>query len=338
MATVSVAILGLGRIGASAALALKRYNERKDAQHQFEVACAELRPGVRDDAEKLGITVERNLFSAAQGKDIVVLALPYADVLAAYKSLGDDLRPGSVVLDTSPLKGPSLTWAGEFLPKEVHMVGITPVVNPKYLFDGLDDTEHAAADLFDNGNMLLMPSVTCVKEAVELAADFSTLLGSIPHFADPAEHDSMVALTEGLPSVVGVALYYMAIQQGLWDDAQRITNPPFGRLTRVLFDTHPDDLRDVWFNNRENLVRQIDELTETLAAFRNLLAKNDRAAVEVALQRSTESYSGWVNRRFKAKWDDSKEQQSPSFGNVMMNSFMGGFLSKRMGGKKGEEE
>jgi prephenate dehydrogenase len=338
MATVSVAILGLGRIGASIALALKRYNEKKDAQHRFEVACAELRPGVREDAEKLGITVERNLFSAAQGKDIVVLALPYADVQAAYKSLGDDLRPGSVVLDTSPLKGPSLTWAGEFLPKEVHMVGITPVVNPKYLFDGLDDTEHAAADLFDNGNMLLMPSVTCVKEAVELAADFATLLGSIPHFADPAEHDSMVALTEGIPSVLGVAMYYMATQEGFWSDAQRITNPPFGRLTRVLFDTHPDDLRDAWFNNRENLVRQLDEMMETLSAFRNLLAKNDRAAVEVALQRSTESYSNWVNRRFRAKWDDSKEQQSPSFGNVVMNSFMGSFLSKRMGGKKEEEE
>ena len=50
MGTVTVAILGLGRIGASTALALKRYNEKKDAQHTFEVTCADIRAGIREDA------------------------------------------------------------------------------------------------------------------------------------------------------------------------------------------------------------------------------------------------------------------------------------------------
>src|SRR5512145_1206793 len=124
MATVSVAVLGLGRIGASVALALKRYNEKKDVQHQFEVITADLRAGVRDEAAQMGLPgkIERNLFDAVQGRDIVVLALPYADVEAAYKTLAPELRPGAVVLDTSPLKGPSLKWAAAHLPTEVHQV------------------------------------------------------------------------------------------------------------------------------------------------------------------------------------------------------------------------
>jgi len=343
MATVSVAILGMGRVGTSVGLALKRYNAKKDAQHQFEVTCADMRAGIREDAQKIGAAekIERDLFRAAQGKDIVVLALPYADVLAAYKSIGAEMRSGAVLLDASPLKLPSQEWAAKHLPKEVHMVGITPILNPAYLFDGLDDTLHAKADLFDNGNMLLMPTASCIKDAVELAADFSTLLGSTPHFFDPAEHDSLMALIEGLPALVGVASFYMTSKGQGWYDAQRLTNPAFGRLTRPLFDTHPDDLRDLWLNNRENLVRGLDDLMIALKSFRDTLARNDQAGLEAALIESSDTYSRWVNRRHNARWEDTSKEESQglSLGNMVMGGLMGNFLAKRFqGGKNGGDK
>lgn len=336
MATVSVAILGLGRTGASMGLALKRYNERKDATHAFVVTYADTRAGIREDVKTIGLDkVERDVFSAAVNQDIVVIALPYADVGAAYKILGKELRAGAVILDTSPLKQPSLAWAKQYLRPETHLVGITPILNPKYLFDGLDDTLHAQADLFDNGNMLLMPSVTCIKEAVELASDFSTLLGAKPHFVDSVEHDSLVAVTEGLPSLVGLAVFYMMMKSGGWNDTQRLTNPTFGRLTHQLYDTHPDDLRDSWLLNRDNLVRQIDDLMGTLQTFRNLLAQNDKVALESALIEASDIYSAWINRRFNAKWDEKETAaSSQSIGNMLMTGFMGSFLSRRITGDK----
>lgn len=340
MANVSVAILGLGRIGASVALALKRYNEKKDAQHQFDIICADLRAGAREDAAKLGLTkVERNLFDAVQNKDIVVFALPYADVQSAYKSLAQEFRPGAVVLDMSPLKQPSLKWAQATLPEEVHMVGVTPIVNPKYLFDGLNDSQHAAADLFDKGNMLLMPSASSIRDAVELASDFAIILGATPHFADPAEHDSLVALTEGLPEMLGVAAFYTAYKGQGWNDAQRFTNPDFGRLTHHLYDTHPDDLRDSWLNNRDNMLRHLDAMLETLHTFRGILAQNDQAALEAALTDAAEAYSVWINRRHNARWeDDSQQERNLSLGGSVMNNLMGGFLSRRFQGRKNGDE
>ena len=340
MATISVAILGLGRMGASIGLALKRYNERKDAAHTFEVTYADMRAGVREDAKKIGLDkIERDVFTTAVNRDIVVIALPYADVQTAYKNLGNEIRPGAVVLDTSPLKQPSLGWAKQYLHKEAHLVGITPILNPKYLFDGLDDTLHAQADLFDNGNMLLMPSVTCIKEAVELASDFSNLLGAKPHFVDPAEHDSLVAATEGLPGVVGLAVFYTMMKSQGWSDSQRLTNPPFGRLTHQLYDTHPDDLRDAWLQNRDNLVRQIDDVVGTLQTFRGILAQNDKTALESALIEASDTYSAWINRRFNAKWDTKEtDANSPSIGNMLMTGFMGSFLTRRITGNKNGDE
>lgn len=337
MATVSVAILGVGRMGASIGLALKRYNARKDAAHTFEITCADTRAGIREDAKTVGIDkVERDVFSAAANKDIIVIALPYADVESVYRGLKHDLRAGAVVLDTSPLKQPSLEWAKEHLGKDIHLVGVTPILNPKYLFDGLDDTLHAQADLFDNGNMLLMPSVTCIKEAVELASDFANLLGGKPHFVDPYEHDSLVAVTEGLPNLLGLATFYTMTKSGGWNDSQRFTNPTFGRLTHQLYDTHPDDLRDAWLHNREQLVRQIDDLVRTLQTFRGILAQNDAIALESALIEASETYSAWINRRFNAKWDekDASKDQSQSMGNMLMTGFMGSFLTRRLTGDK----
>lgn len=341
MATVTVAILGLGRVGTSIALALKRYNERKDSQHNFEITSADMRAGIREDAQKVGLTehIEHDLFHAARGKDIVVLALPYSDVQLAYKEIGSELRDGAVILDASPLKEPSLEWAKKHLRKEAHLVGITPILNPKYLFDGLDDTLHATDDLFDKGNMLLMPSATCVKEAVELAADFSTLIGSTPHYFDPLEHDSLVTLTEGLPNLLGVVAFYMMSRSSGWSDAQRVTNPPFGRLTRPLYDTHPDDLRDVWMLNRESLVRHLDEYIGELQNFRKILAAGDRDALEAALIKTSETYANWINRRHNAKWEEDKQQAAgQSLGSLIMGGFMGSYLTKRLQGDKSGDD
>ncbi|MBI5666757.1 MAG: prephenate dehydrogenase [Chloroflexi bacterium] len=339
MANVSVAVLGMGRLGASVALALKRYNERKDAPHQFEVVCADLRVGAREDAAALGLKVERNLFDAVQNRDIVVLALPYADVPSAYKTLAREFRPGAVLLDLSPLKQPSLKWAEANLPNEVHMVGMTPIVNPAYLFDGLDDTRHAAADLFDKGNILLVPGVSAIRDAIELASDFSVILGATPHFVDPAEHDSLMALTDNLPGLLGVAAFYTAYKRQGWNDAQRLTNPGFGRLTHQLHDTHPDDLRDTWLNNRDSLLRHLDAVLDTLQTFRSILATNDRDALDGALTDASEAYSTWINRRHNARWEQETPRESgPTLGGQMMNSLMGGFLSRRLGGRKNGDE
>ncbi len=339
MAKITVTIAGLGRVGASVGLALKRYNARPDARHQFEITGVEDRPGVLKDLEKLNVADRsaRGLADAVRDRDIVVLALPYAEVRRAYRDCGPALRPGGVLLDLSPLKLPSAAWAAEYLHAEAHQVGATPVLNAQYLFDGVDDTSYAAADLFDKGTMLLMPAPTCIPAAVELASDFATLLGAGVRFMDPAEHDSLAGAVSGLPALLGVALFRMAANSPAWDDLQRMTNPDFGRVTHHLFDTHPDDLRDLWLNDRDSLVRHTDSLIETLQQLRDVLAANDRSAVEAALVDAADRYSGWLNRRVSGNWDQDDPAPRPTSGESIMSGLMGGYLAKRLLGDRSKD-
>jgi prephenate dehydrogenase len=338
VSTISVGILGLERLGASVGLALKRYNGDKGAKHQFQIVGMDLRGAVQSAAEKRGAQdgTARGFADAARNRDIVVLALPYSEVQSAYRDIANNLRPGAVVLDMSPLAEPSVKWAKAALPENAYMVGVTPILNPDLLFDVSNDVEHARADLFDRGAMLLMPSPDCAKEAVELAADLATILGATPHFMDAAEHDALAAATEGLPALLALAVFYTLQQGKMWGDGQRLTNPNFAALTHPLDDTHPDDLRDLLLNNRQNVVHHIDALMATLGSLREVLERGDRQGLEVALIDSAQAYQKWLDRRRRGRWEETPNDTKAS--SAIMSGLMGNYLAKRLQRGAGNED
>lgn len=339
MAEVQVAILGLGRIGASIGLALKKYNGRTGAKHQFRITGYSTSSDEAKAAHKSGAidSINNQPSDAARGKDVVVMAMPYGEVEAAYQYIAPDLRPGAVILDFSPLKQGPLKWAAKQLSRDAHMVGMTPLVNPAHLFEGANTAERASADLFDDGMILIMPSVSSIPEAIELATDFSGLLGARTQFIDPAEHDSLMAATEVLPALLGLG-YYTALSRGSgWGDVQRNTNPAFGALTHHLYDTHPDDLVALLRDARGDSVRVLDSVMATLRELRTALSSDDRDTLESAATDASESYEQWYNKRYHWKFDDGNIATPEAPG--MMSSLFGSFVGNRLrGGNKQDDE
>jgi prephenate dehydrogenase len=342
MNTINVSIIGLGRISASVGLALKRYNARKDARQRFTVTGYDPLDAAVTAARNRGAVdaTTRSALEAAANKDVLILALPYRDVQAAYRAIAAEVRAGTVILDLAPLKAPSQQWAAKYLKADTFAIGAAPVINSAYLFDGANDVEHAAPDLFDSGHMLLMPPTSAPKEAVELAADFSEILGATPHFADAAEYDAWAAAIDGLPAALGIAAFHALYRRDVWNDARRAANPAFARLTQSLNDTHPDDLRDLLLNNRDNLTRQIDAALESLHTLRDILAQGDQSALEGLLIESAETYQVWAARRQRGEWDESAGQpKRESSAEIFMSGLFGTAVSKRLRGdnKKGDD-
>lgn len=328
MAEVTVALLGLGRVGASMGLALKRYGAQ-GKEHTFKITGYDSTPDNVKAAKTLKAIDESapRPEMAVKDKDIVVINLPYGEVPNAYEFIAPQLRPGAVILDSSPLTQTSMAWAKKHLPEDAHLVCIKPILNSKYLFNPVDRTEDAVEDLFDNGIVLLMPSVTCIKEAISLATEFSRIIGSRQHFLDPAEHDGLIAGTEILPGLLGSMYFYMMSNSSGWLDLQRMANPTFGGMTHPLFDTHPDDMRDEIMNSRDNLLRYLDEMLVKMRDFRQILADEDRDALEAVLSESSKEYEQWINRRYNNRWQDDEmlDSSSPGIGGMMSN-MMGGFF------------
>lgn len=342
MAQLSIAILGLGRVGASVGLALRRYM-RDGGKNSFTINGYDPRgKDVEQQAKTMGAidNFHRRAHQAARGQDIVIIALPhYDETEAIYREIAPDLREGVVILDMSPLKTPSQAWAGKHLSSDHHVVGMTPTFNVRYLYERVNTTEKAAEDLFDGGMMFISPAVSAASEAVDLALSFAGLLGARTHFVDPAEHDALIGAMETLPMLLGVASFYAMMTSRGWGDLQRYTNPPFGALTRDLHDLHPDALRDILLNNSENLVRSLDELLATMHGLREMLHEQDRDGLEVLLQNAAREYEAWINRRIKGDWEGAaKKSEEITAGGMVMDSLFGRSISRRVFGKGRDEE
>jgi prephenate dehydrogenase len=335
MAAVQVGILGLGRLGQSIGLALKRA-QKANPKQQFIIAGYDVSPATRIEAQrrKAVDSAAGSPHEAAAGRQVVIMTMPYADVREAYRMIGPVLGSGSVVLDFSPLTRPSMEWAAKYLPSHAYQINVTAVLNPAYLFYGLETGEYAREDLFDKGMALVMPSPGVPKEVVELASDLAELLGAEPRFTDPLEHDGISAATEGVPALLGTAAFYALRGLDGWDDAKRAANPNFARLTHHLADTHPDDIRDLLLNNREAMIRQIDAITDTLGALRGALAAGDSAALEEALVSSRDAYDEWLARRRQGDWGDKPEDTERGGGEMWLSSLLGGYLTKKIRGEK----
>ncbi len=334
MADVSVTILGLGRMGASLCLALKRYNNKPNAANRFYLTAFSTdaqQVKLAKDAQ-LADRLATNALDAVRGADIVVLALPAGEIDGLLAYTAPEFRAGAVLFDLSRYKQPGNRSAGKYLP-DVHYVGLTPVLNPKYLFDGLNDTTNANEDLFDDSTVFVMPSVSCAPQAVNLATDFAQVLGGTPQFIDIAEHDALMVSTETLPDVLATAYFLMMSRGHGWDDSQRLTSPTFGTLTQMLYHTHPSDLRDESLANRDSLVRALDAYLVVLRELRDLIADNERDATEAAFNMAADNYQTWLNRRYFNRWEHERTP-TPLEAPGLMHTLLGGFVAGKLRGKK----
>ena len=335
MAQLTVAVLGLDRLGASIALRLRAY-AAKGGQHRFTLIGYDSREDFEKPARKLKVfdKVERRPQAAVEPADLVVMNLPYEDLRVGYELAAPSLRDGVVILDTAVLKQPSLAWASEYLSAEQHMIGFTPIVNADYMLEHQLSPEYAADDYFHDSAIYLTPAVNSIKEAIDLAVNFSLILDGKPHFLDPAEHDSLTTITEEIPQLLSVAAYSAAMKHSAWGDAQRLTNPPFNVLTRYLLTHHPDALRDEWLANSDSLVRAIDDMLATLRQVRDRLAHGDESAIEAFLVDAADDYQQWINKRHKGDWDEqtsARVQHDMSIGSALFGSAIG---KRLFGGSK----
>jgi prephenate dehydrogenase len=328
--TIQIGILGMGRLGTSIGLAIRRFAARKETRQQFQVS------GYDTDAARAKAARERGALDAvvsspaecADGRDIVVIALPLGEVAGGLRAIAPALRDSAVILDFSPYKAIGATWAQSAPDRRAHLLGVTALFNPDHLFDGIDDPEHAAGDLFDRGHLLIAGAPDAEPAALELAADFAALLGAAPQFIDPAEHDVWMTWMTALPTALGIGAFLALRQSPGWDGIRRAGNAEFGRLTGALAGTQQDDLQLLLSTDRAGLTRALDAAIEALTVLRDLAAREDPAGLREAVARASEEYQDWLTRRRRGEWDPTEANLSMAE-ITARTSLLGGLLGRR---------
>jgi len=326
---IQITIIGLGQIGSSIGLALAG---KKDLVWRMG---HDKEPARVRNAEKLGAVDKThfNLPASVRDADIVVLALPFNAIRETLEFIGQDLKEGTVVMDTAAVKGPVFEWARQYIPQGRYYVGLIPALNPACLHEAKAGIEGARADLFTKGVFGVVAPPGTPGEAVKLAADLSYLLGAEPMFTELGEADSLMASLHLLPQLVSTALIGMTIDQPGWLEGRKLASRAFALSTGVLFfqDTVAG-LRDAALADRENTLRVLDGLTSALNDIRDEIAAQDANRLGARIEQAIDGRALWWSVREKGDWYGAElgkpNAGMPSPGEYMRQLFLGKFGSR----------
>lgn len=317
---VQVTIIGLGQIGASIGLALSDHKEllyRVGHDRDFKIA---------NQAEKLGAVdkVENNLPKSVRDAGLVILSLPVDQMRETLEFIAPDLKEGAVVMDTGPVKDVVANWAAELLPEGRHYVGLTPVLNPHYLYTMDAGLQAARQDLFQQGMMAIITPPKSSSEAIKLAADLTRLIGASPLFADPVEMDGLMAATQVLPQLMAASLINATMDQPGWREGRKIAGRDYAEVTGPMAHLWDSQSLAVASSlNRENVLRMLDSVIAALQVMRNDIDQRNEEALSERLKRAYSGRLKWWQERQSGEWstDGSPKLEMPESGSFLGRMF-----------------
>jgi len=279
-----IAIIGLGLIGGSIGLALKKAEraewERVGFARRAEVAAKAVTIGAVDKAEG-------DLVSAVEDTHLVMIATPPMAIKEILAQIGEHLPPGCVVTDTASTKAQVMEWAQELLPPSISFIGGHPMAGKETF-----GIEAADAELFRNHIYCLVPGRSASKKATDLMKGLVKQIGANPLLLDASEHDNLVAGISHLPLLVSAALVLATTKSPSWPQMARLTASGFRDVSRLASGS-PEMSRDICLTNKGPILRWIDEFIKELGEFRHRISE-DGKELEQAFFRAREGREKWL--------------------------------------------
>ena len=257
-----ITIIGLGLIGGSIGLALK-----KAGLTDVQIVGHSRQRSTEGRAEQMGAIDkgEHNLPRAVQGAGMVIIATPVMTVREVMEQIAGDLAEGAVVTDVASTKAHVMKWAAELLPGHVSFVGGHPMAGKEH-----QGIENAEAELFKGKTYCICPSVDASESAVKSVVGLAQLLGAEPMFIDAAEHDIYAAAVSHLPLMVASALFNLLRTSPSWPDMSLMASSGLKDTTR-LASGDPRMAHDIWVTNREAVIHWLERMEGELRRFRDIL-------------------------------------------------------------------
>ena len=244
-----IAVVGLGLIGGSFALAVKR--------RWPSIAIAAV-----DRARVIGIALDTRIIDeggedlrAVAGADLVMLAAPVLQNVAALAHLAAHLDK-ALVTDTGSTKRVMMSAAAA-LPPGLEFIGGHPLAGA-----AAGGVEAARPDLFDDRPWLLTPGPRTSEAALSTLSEFVRELRAVPQIIDADQHDRLLAYLSHLPQLAVSALMHV-VGDHAGPDGLVLAGRGLRDTTR-LASSPASPWRDIVATNADNIRHALDDLIAAL--------------------------------------------------------------------------
>jgi len=281
-------VIGVGLIGGSFALALKRARAVKHVV------------GVGRTRRNLAAALERKAIDEAQqdparavrDADLVLIATPVGQMAAVMAGIAPHLSPRAVVTDAGSTKRDVIACARRFLG------GHFPRFVPAHPIAGTEKSGAGAAfaGLYRNRCVILTPQRDTLAGAVTLVRRAWEACGAQVARLDASEHDAILGAVSHLPHVAAFALVNTLARR---PDARRL----FGFSAAGLRDTvriagsSPEMWADICVANRDTLLAALQDYGDELERVRAAIESGDAAALRRMFEQARSTREKWLVKK-----------------------------------------
>ena len=285
-----VAVIGVGLIGGSFALALKA------AKRCGHVA------GAGRSAANLQLALERGAIdsiatdaaAAVQDADLVLVSTPVAQIKGIFLSIHSKIKPGAIITDVGSTKRDVVAAA------RAGLGGKIAQFIPAHPIAGAEHSGAAAADpeLFRGRRLILAPLEENRKQDIETLSGLWTAIGARVSRMTPEAHDAMFATVSHLPHLLAYALVHEVSER---PDAAQLFGyaaSGFRDFTRIA-SSQPEMWRDICVANRDRLLHEVHLFEKKLKTIGTMLETDDAAALEKLFAEARAARGRWLSGEYE---------------------------------------
>ena len=267
-----VAIVGVGLIGGSVALAIKRKGLAKEVVGVFRRRST-LEKALRRKAIDKGFMDVRD---GVKNADLIILATPVSSIVRIARKAMKYARKGAILTDVGSTKN----WIVGQLDKAsgdlaVNFVGSHPMAGSEHT-----SVEFARDSLLEEAPCIVTRTAKTNRAALAKIVNFWKGLGAKVKVMTPAQHDRSVALISHLPHIVAFSLAGAIPQKDMAYAAEG-----FKDTTRVA-SSDPYLWADIFLTNRKEAIKACRLFERSYKGIVRALAEDDYSGVIKALKKA----------------------------------------------------
>ncbi|MBM4140906.1 MAG: prephenate dehydrogenase/arogenate dehydrogenase family protein [Nitrospira sp.] len=263
-----ITILGVGLIGASFALAMKKYKLCDNL-----TGCGRNLKNIEKAKDKEIIdSFELDPVKACNDSDLILFSTPVGSFIDIGKRIRSSLKRGAIVTDVGSVKGKLVFDMEALMPEGVYFIGGHPIAGSDR--SGIDT---ATADIFTGAKYIVTPTEKTDTNALEKIIQIWKTFGSIVELINPYEHDRIFATVSHLPHLLAYAI--MNTVADIDSSYLRLCGQGFIDTTRIA-SSSPELWRDICILNRENLLDYIHIFQKNLDRLSQYLRASDSESLE----------------------------------------------------------
>jgi prephenate dehydrogenase len=291
---MNIAIIGVGLIGGSVALALRQ------GHSELRVVGIDRDADAIDNALRRGVIDEAGTPSAIADCDVILIAVPVRQFPAVLAEISLHLKTDAVITDAGSTKVDVIRAARAALGNKIcQFVPGHPIAGREHV-----GVAAAVSELFQGKNVVLTPIAENAVISVERVRTLWRACGARVVEMAAETHDAVFAAVSHLPHLLAFTLVDEFASRPNAKTLFSFAASGFRDFTRIA-SSSPEMWTDIVLNNRDALLREVNAYEVQLAALKVAIEASDGEALHGLMARARNARDRWMAGEFDGFRDEA---------------------------------